>query len=167
MSNKIEDRFSDFWEKIDQNWQKSEKKGKKKHQRSRIPNYIGNIIVNAILLWVFFKLPDWANFLTGAYANIVWVFNILFVATMVLNFLFLFFDKIWFRIPMQLVLNIIAFFAWFNLYHIWPFDFSQFHNPNIERWVHIGIIVILVCIAIGIIAEFGRLIYKLIKGEER
>ena len=166
MNNDIEDRFSDFWEKIDKNCKKSGKKPKKT-EKSRIPDYIATIIINAVLLWVAHKLPEWTNFLTNSYQNALWVFNIFFVAAIILNFLFLFLDKIWFRVPMQLILNVIGFFAWFNLYHIYPFDFSHSNIANIDTYVHLGIIFVLVGIGVGTLAEIGRLIYKLIKREER
>lgn len=161
-SKKSDDPFHAFWGGIDKMSAKKFKREVKSSKTGRKFGYFVAAIINLVLLWVFRELPTWTNVLNNQFTqNVLWVFNILFVATAVANVLYIFLDKVWFRAPMQLLLSVISFFAWFNLYQIWPFDFSMIGEPNFNTIMRGVTIFILVMIALSAISEFFYMLFGL------
>lgn len=161
---KCEDAFTSFWENIDKaSVKKFEHDFEEKVENSKFGRKFGYFVtalVNLGLLWLFKSFPDWTDILTNQYTqNVLWVFNILFVSTAIVNVIYLFLDKAWFRAPMQLIIAIITFFAWFNLYQIWPFNFYGSDIQNLDSIMRAIAIFILFIIAISAVSEFFSILF--------
>jgi len=167
-SKKPNDPFGAFWGSVDKMNAKKFKRDIKKSSIGRKFGYFVAAVVNLALIWIFRELPEWTNVLNNEFTqNVLWVFNILFVATAVVNVLYIFLDKVWFRAPMQLIISVISFFAWFNLYQIWPFDFTMIADSEFNTIMRGVTIFILVVIGISAISEFFYMLFGLKHREDR
>ena len=127
-------------------------------KRNRRVEYIGAIIVNAILIFVFNNLLNWrVPFLTSDFNLVLWAINLSLGATIIANILFLAYDARWFHHLLRLILNILAFLATYLLYRIFPFAFSE---RLVEQVVRIALIVAMAAISIAFIVEFFRLVFN-------
>jgi hypothetical protein len=127
-----------------------------KEKGHRTAGYVAAIIVNIILIFVFNNLQHWVSFLTRSYSGVLWAIDLSLGVTILANILFLFYDAGWFRHLLRMVLNVIAIFATFIIYSVFPFTFA---GEVWAFWVKVGLIVVMVCIAIATIVEFFRLIF--------
>ncbi|MBM2820444.1 MAG: hypothetical protein HW405_204 [Candidatus Berkelbacteria bacterium] len=117
----------------------------------RLIGYVFAIIFNVAFIYVVNSLPNWpVNFLTDSYSTILVLLNIMFVANIIINILFLFYDEAWFKHLLQFFVNIWAFFVFYSIYFIFPFDLTAVT----ERSMRMVLIIIMVGIAIAIIVEF-------------
>jgi len=125
--------------------------------KNRTTEYIWAIIANIFTLWIFNNLLDW-NFpyLTTAFIPALAIFNIAFVATIISNFLLLFFDKNWFRALNHLILNILGILALYTLFITFPFNSSGMPDLTIR----IIIIAALIATAIAMVVEIFKLIFR-------
>jgi hypothetical protein len=118
--------------------------------------YVAAIVANLVLLYVFNNLLNWGvPFLTDSFAAVVVFFNWSFVATIVANAAFLFYDGRWFGHLARMAINVFGFVAVLALFTIFPFDFP------VGAWDIVGRIVLvlaMVGIAIGTIVELVKLI---------
>ena len=127
-----------------------------KEKNSKKSKYIGAIIVNIILFYIFNNLLDWhIYFITNALNEILWVINIAITATIIGNIILIIFNPEWFRPIIKIILNIFAFTAVYSIYSIFPFNFSLF---LIDWSVIIALIFIMAGILIATIVELFLLI---------
>lgn len=146
-TKKIEGWSDHFWDK---GILKENDKGKR-----RPSAYIGAIIANAILIYVFNNLLNWhVPWLTETFVTTLWIFNISFAATILFNLFYLAYDAKWFLSAGQLILNIISLSAFSTLYQTFPFAASANH----EQLIRYFLILVLFCIFIGIIVEMVKLV---------
>jgi hypothetical protein len=131
---------------------KRDKKGK----WSKKSEYVGAIIVNLILLYIFNNLLNWhIYFITNAFNEVLWIINLAIIATIIGNILLLMYNPEWFHHVMKIILNIFAFNALYALYNVFPFSFNSF---LIDWSVIIALIFVMVGIAIATIVEFVFLV---------
>ena len=122
--------------------------------------YIAAIVINLVLLFVFNNLMNWrltAQYLTAEYSGVLWVINLSIGATIIANILFIFFEAGWFKHLAQLVTSVIALFAVFLIYSVYPFTFE---GEAGFQWVKIILIIMMVGIGIAIIVELFKLILR-------
>jgi hypothetical protein len=120
--------------------------------------YIGAIVINVILIWVFANLLNWGvPFLTSDYSRVLWAIDLSLAATILANILFLIFDHGWFRHLMQTGLNIIAIIVGIIIFLIFPFTFA---GESWSIWVKVALIAVMVGIGIGTIVEFIQFILR-------
>ena len=130
--------------------EKSDRRGDK----NRTGEYVGAIIANLVLIWVFGKLSEWLPFLTESFSAVLPLFYISFAAAVIANFFFIIYDGRLFRSLMRVILNLISIAILVTLYYVFPFDFSAYQNYD---WNLIARIIIAFSIfgtAIGAIIEF-------------
>ena len=135
-------------------------KRRKKEKNSKKSEYVGAIVVNIILLYIFNNLLNWhIYFITNALNEILWVINIAITATIIGNIILLIFNPEWFRHIIKIILNIFAFTAVYSIYSVYPFNFSSF---LIEWSVTIALIFIMIGIAVATIIELFFLIISIL-----
>jgi hypothetical protein len=135
-------------------------KRQEKDKNSKKSEYIGAIVVNVILLYIFNNLVNWqVNFITNAFNEVLWVINLAIMATIIGNIMFLIFNPEWFRHIIKMILNIFAFTAIYSIYSVFPFNFSSF---LIDWSVTIALIFIMVGIAVATIIELFFLIINIL-----
>lgn len=155
-AKKIDNWNDHFWGRKDQK--------RKVKDKSKPSVFIGAIIANAILIYVFNNLLNWyIPWLMQTFVTALWIFNISFGATILFNMLYLAYDAKWFRTLGQLCLNIISLAAISTLYQVFPFAVNTNHENNIRLFL----IIILFCIFIAIVVELTKLVsyfFRLIFG---
>ena len=135
-------------------------KHQEKEKNSKKSEYIGAIVVNVILLYIFNNLLNWhVYFITNALNEILWIINIAITATIIGNIMFLIFNPEWFRHILKIILNIFAFTAVYSIYSIFPFNFSSF---LVDWSVTIALIFIMAGILIATIFELFLLIINIL-----
>ncbi|MBN1367220.1 MAG: hypothetical protein JW967_04795 [Dehalococcoidales bacterium] len=131
---------------------------KKKSGKKGRSGYIAAIIVNFVLLFIFNSLPNWnLSFLTLDYSGVLWAINLSIGATIIANFLFIFFDAGWFKHLAQVITSVIALFVVFLIYSVYPFTFE---GEPWSQWVKISLIIVMAGIGIAIIVEAFKLILR-------
>lgn len=135
-------------------------KRREKNKNSKKSEYIGAIVVNIILLYIFNNLLNWqVYFITNALNEILWIINIAIIVTIIGNIMFLIFNPEWFRHIIKIIMNIFAFTAVYSIYSVFPFNFSSF---LIDWSVTIALIFIMVGIVIATIVELFFLIISIL-----
>ncbi|WP_424355798.1 hypothetical protein [Methanobacterium sp. MBAC-LM] len=135
-------------------------KRREKNKNSKKSEYIGAIVVNIILLYIFNNLLNWqVYFITNALNEILWIINIAIIVTIIGNIMFLIFNPEWFRHIIKIIMNIFAFTAVYSIYSVFPFNFSSF---LIDWSVTIALIFIMVGIVIATIFELFFLIISIL-----
>jgi hypothetical protein len=128
-------------------------------QNRKLIDHVVSIIVSIILLMVFNTLQAWnIPFLTAGYIKCLWAIDLSIGSTVVVNFVFLFYEKEWFKHFMQIFLDIFALIAAVVLYYVFPFSFS---SKVWEKAVTIALIIIIVLTGISIIYEISKTILSL------
>ncbi len=123
--------------------------------------YVGAIIVNFILLYIFNNLLNWhVYFVTSAFNEVLWIINLSIAVAIIGNFLMLIYRPEWFRHITKIVLNIVAFAAVYLVYTVFPFNFSN----SFLNW---GLSVLLILALIGIIIATIVEIYLMITGKQK
>ena len=122
--------------------------------------YIGAIVVNIILLYIFNNLVNWhIYFITGAFNEVLWIINLAVIAVIIGNILLLIFNPEWFRHIVKIILNIFVITAVYSIYSIFPFNFSSF----LTDWsVTIALIFVMIGIVIATIVELFLLIISVL-----
>ena len=135
-------------------------KRREKEKNSKKSEYIGAIVVNIILLYIFNNLLNWqVHFITNALNEVLWVINLAIIATIIGNIILLIFNQEWFRHIIKIILNIFAFTAVYSIYSIFPFNFSSF---LIDWSATIALIFIMLGIAVATIMELFFLIISIL-----
>ncbi len=137
-------------------------KRQKKENSSKKSEYVGAIVVNIILLYIFNNLLNWhVYFISNALNEILWIINIAITATIIGNIMLFVFNPEWFRHIIKIILNIFAVTAVYSIYSVFPFNFSSF---LIEWSVTIALIFIIIGIAVATIIELFSLIMNILAG---
>lgn len=135
-------------------------KRQEKDKNSKRSEYIGAIVVNVILLYIFNNLLNWqVYFITNALNEVLWIINIAIIATIIGNIMFIIFNPEWFRHIIKMILNIFAFTAVYSIYSVFPFNFSSF---LIDWGLTIALIFIVTGIVIATIVELFLLIINIL-----
>lgn len=147
--NKIQNFFDNLFLKC---------KGNKTPKKAE---YIGAIVVNIVLFYIFNNLLNWqVYFITNAFNEVLWIINLAIAASIIGNIFLLMFDPEWFRHIIKIILNIFAVTAVYSLYSVFPFSFSYF---LVDWSVAIALIFIIAGITIATIIELFYLILSIIR----
>lgn len=123
--------------------------------------FIGAIIANVILLYIVNNLLSWnLSFIAPSFQDVLWIFNISIVATIIGNIIFLIYHPGWFRSIIRIILNILGFMVAYYLYTVFPFISS---NNWVIYSVKFALIVVMVVMVIVTIVEVVKLILRTIK----
>lgn len=117
------------------------------------------IVVNAALLYVANNLLawDWLPFLTDDFERVIPIINVSLAASMVVNLMYMVADPRWFKSLTQIGLLGISLAVTIRMYRVFPFDFSAY-GFDWETTARVLMILAIVGIGIGLIAEFVKLI---------
>jgi hypothetical protein len=131
----------------------------RKMTQNRIPSparqfgYIVSIAVNILLIYAANNLLNWnVPFLTKDFTQCLWAVNLSLGVTIFINFIFIFFDRRWFRNLMQAFGNIFGFISAFVFWRVFPLNLSD----ALARIVNFALIIALGLIVLATIIElFG------------
>ncbi len=122
--------------------------------------YFVTIAANIFLVYVANNLLNWnISFITEDFAQCLWAINLSLAVTIFINFIFIFFDRKWFKQLMQAFGNVFGFISTYVIWRVFPFDFSN----SMTRIVNFALIFALGAIVlstmvelIGAVREYGR-----------
>jgi hypothetical protein len=125
----------------------------------KIIDHAVSIVVSIILLFIFNSLLSWRiPFLTDSYIKCLWAIDLSIGSTIIVNFVFLFYEKEWFRHLMHLLLDIFAMITAYTIYSVFPFSFTA---KIWQNTANIVLIVIIVVTGFSIIYEIIKTILAL------
>jgi hypothetical protein len=134
---------------------------REKPARSRIGEYIANIICNLIFLWIVNKIPDWhLGFIRDNYMVVLWILNVNIFIQIAGNALMLISGLPAIRYLSRIIIEASGFVTLMVLYYIFPFDFSHFHGLLWLDWfLPIAFIIGMVVSAIKVISNLWKLVF--------
>jgi hypothetical protein len=135
-----------------------------KPARSKKPDYIAAIIINAIVLVIVNQILNWntLSFLTQDFKQVLPIQNISLAVTIIFNAAFLFFDPDWFTSLLRMVLNSIGVAVLVRYLNVFPFDFSAYAF-NWAMLFRVMTIIGIVGYGIAIIVEAFKFIGALVR----
>ena len=87
--------------------------------------YIVSIAVNIFLIYIANNLLNWnLPFLTKDFTLCLWAINLSLSVTIFINFIFIFFDRRWFKNLMQAFGNIFNFVSAYVFWRVFPLNLS-------------------------------------------
>lgn len=113
--------------------------------------YFVTVIINFALLYVANNLLEWKllPFLTEDFNECLWAIRLSFAVTIFINFIFMFFDRKWFKSLMESVNSVFSFISGYIFYRVFPLDLPGAW----ERWVNLGLVILLVMIALSVLVQ--------------
>ncbi len=150
-NSEFEQKAEAWGKKIEKEWS-SGKKGKN-------AEYVANIIVNLILIAIWYRLPEWMSFVKDSFTAVLPLFYISFSLTIIANIFFLFCKRINIVSFVKAALNAVSIVVMISLYYIYPFDFSNYAGYW-DTVVRVIIIVAIFGTAIGTIVELVQAIVR-------
>lgn len=112
--------------------------------------YIIAIAVNIALIYIANNLLNWnVPFLTKDYTQCLWAVNLSLGVTIFINFIFIFFDRKWFKNLMQAFGNVFAFISGFIFWRVFPLNLSD----SLARIVNFALIIALGAIVLSTMIE--------------
>lgn len=112
--------------------------------------YIVTILINLALMYAANHLLEWnVPFLTDDFVQCLWAINLSFGATIFINFIFMVFDRRWFRSLMESINSVFSFISGYVFYRVFPLNLPE----GIGRWANMGLVILLVIILISILAQ--------------
>jgi len=123
--------------------------------------YIGNIIVNLIFLWVVNKVPDWhLGFIRDNYNVILWILNVNILVQIGGSALALIISLPAIRYLSRIITESASFVTQIVIFYIYPFDFTHFHGLFWLDWfIPIALIIGMVVSALKVISNLWKLIF--------
>jgi len=122
--------------------------------RRKISEYIGAIIANGFILFALNNLYNWGvPFLTESYQNCIWAMDVSLGTVIIVNFVFIFFDRDWFKHLLQVFTNAASFLALYVINMIFPFIFTE------PAWY----IVIKVILIVSMVVTGVSVVYNIIR----
>lgn len=121
--------------------------------------YVAVVILNIILLCIVNNLLNWhISFISSTFQDVLWILNLFLVATIVVNFLYIFYNPSWFRNLLQIFAEVLGLIAAYTLLIVFPFVFNNVFLSYALKFV---IVVIMIVFFIGVVIHFIKLISEI------
>jgi hypothetical protein len=134
---------------------------REKSQTARRGEYIGNIIVNLIFLWIVNKIPEWnPGFIANNYGAVLWILNVNILIQIGGNLLMAVFDYPGIRYLARIVTEAASFLTMMVLYFLYPFNFSNYPGLHWLDWfLPIAFIIGMVISALKVFSNIWKLLF--------
>jgi hypothetical protein len=116
------------------------------------------VVINIVMLIVVLKILDWGwlSFLTDEFVEVVPWIALSLVASIIVNLIYQFNDTVLVKSTGQIGTNLISIFVTYQVFRVFPFDFSAFDfDPGTV--VRVVLILAMVGSAIGVFVEAMKL----------
>ena len=112
--------------------------------------YFMSIVFNFIMMYAVNNLLNWnAPYLTERFSECLWAFNLSLGVSIFIHFIFMVFDRKWFRSFMQALANVFSLVSVYVFREVFPLDLSE----SMERMVNLGLVILLILILLSILVE--------------
>ena len=115
--------------------------------------YFISIVINFVMMYVLNNLHKWTvPFVTDAFSEVLWAVNLLLGVAIFIHFIFMFFDRRWFKSFMQAIANVFSLISMYVFREVFPLELSD----SMEKMVNVGLIVLMGLIVLSIIVELSN-----------
>ena len=112
--------------------------------------YFFSIIINFLMMYAANNLLIWnVPYLTERFSECLWAVNLSLGVSIFIHFVFMVFDRKWFRSFMQALANVFSLISVYVFREVFPLDLSY----SMERMVNLGLVIILILILLSILVE--------------
>lgn len=112
--------------------------------------YFISIVVNFIMMYAANNLHNWnVPYVTERFSECLWAVNLSLGVSIFVHFIFMVFDRKWFRSFMQALINVFSLISVYVFREVFPLDLSD----SMERMVNLGLVIILILILLSILVE--------------
>jgi hypothetical protein len=112
--------------------------------------YVVSILVNILFIYIVNNLLNWnVSLFTKEFAQCLWAINLSLGVTIFINFIFIFFDRKWFKNLMQAFGNVFAFISAFIFWRVFPLNLSD----SMASLVRLALIIALGAIVLSTMIE--------------
>ena len=112
--------------------------------------YIVSIFVNILFIYIANNLLNWDfQLFTEDFAKVLWAVNLSLGVTIFINFIFIFFDRKWFKNLMQALGNVFGFISAYVFWRVFPLNLTE----SIARLVNFALIIALGAIVLSTMIE--------------
>lgn len=112
--------------------------------------YFISVVINFIMIYAANNLLSW-NFpyLTERFSECLWAVNLSLGVWIFISFVFMVFDRKWFRSFMKSLGNVFSFISVYVFRRVFPLDLSD----SMARTVNLGLVILLILILLSIFIE--------------
>ena len=112
--------------------------------------YFVSIVINFLMMYAANNLHNWnVPFLTERFSECLWAVNLSLGVSIFIHFIFMVFDRKWFRSFMQAIANVFSLISVYVFREVFPLDLAD----SMERMVNLGLVIILILILLSIFVE--------------
>lgn len=132
-------------------------KDKKKPQKSQ---FIAAVIVNLIILYIANNLLNWnLSFIDNSFLQVLGILNIFLIAAILVNFLFIFYSKSWFRNLLLIPVDLLGLATAYTLFSIFPFIIN---NIILEYLLKLILLVFIIGSFISLVVHIIKFILRIL-----
>ena len=112
--------------------------------------YFVSIVINFLMMYAANNLHNWnVPFLTERFSECLWAVNLSLGVSIFIHFIFMVFDRKWFRSFMQAIANVFSLISVYVFREVFPLELSE----SMERMVNLGLVILLILILLSIVVE--------------
>ncbi|MCE5213996.1 MAG: hypothetical protein LLF83_04670 [Methanobacterium sp.] len=132
-------------------------KDKKEPHKSQ---FIAAVLVNLIFLYIANNLLNWnLSFIDNSFLQVLGILNIFFIVAVVVNFLFIFYSKDWFRNLFQIPVDLLGLVTAYSLFTIFPFIINNILLEYILKFI---LLVFIIGSFISLVVHFIKFILNIL-----
>jgi len=126
--------------------------------------YFISIVVNFVILFAANNLHRWTvPFLTEDFSEALWAVNLSLGVAIFIHFIFMFFDRRWFKSFMQAIANVFSLISVYVFREVFPLELSD----SMHRMVNVGLIILMGLIVLSVVVELSNSIKFYRRNAER
>jgi len=112
--------------------------------------YFISIVINFFMMYAANNLSSWnVPYVTERFSECLWAVNLSLGVSIFIHFVFMVFDRKWFRSFMQALANVFSLISVYVFREVFPLDLAD----SMERMVNLGLVIILILILLSILVE--------------
>lgn len=125
----------------------------KEHHRSE---FIVGVIVTIIIWYILNNLLNWhLSFISPTFSDVLGIFNLYLITTIIINFILIFYHPGWFRNPVQIIPDVLGMMTAYTLLVVFPFILGM----GLAIALKILLLLIIVGTFIGVVIHVAKFVY--------
>lgn len=113
----------------------------KKDKEKDRSGFIAAIIINVIIYFIVNNLLNWnLSFISPTFVEVLGILNLLIISTILINFIFLFYQPSWFRNMLHVITDILSIIMLYTFLRVFPFILNDFFALIVTVLIVLGIL---------------------------
>ena len=113
----------------------------KKDKEKDRSGFIAAIIINVIIYFIVNNLLNWnLSFISPTFVEVLGILNLLIISTILINFIFLFYQPSWFRNMLHVITDILSIIMLYTFLRVFPFILNDFFALVVTILIVLGIL---------------------------